>query len=115
MRIKVRLPKLESEQYEWPSECPQESCQGSQFKAHGVKGERKNIRDLRLKEVIVYRCKCLRCGRTFRVSQPLSILSASRTIHVSFRRRLSVRFSSPCISARALYTHRVLQYFGRHQ
>ena len=67
MRIKVRLPKLEAEQYDWPSECPQEGCQGHHFKAHGVKGERKKIRDLRVNEVIAYRCKCLSCGRTFRV------------------------------------------------
>ena len=68
MRIKVRLPKVEPEQFEWPSEYPKKSCQGSQFKAHGVKGEGKRIRDLRLKEVIVYRRKCLRCGRTFEVN-----------------------------------------------
>jgi hypothetical protein len=67
MRIKVRLPKLEAEQYDWPSECPQEGCQGRHFKARCVKGERKGIRDLRLDEVIVYRRKCLSCGRTFRV------------------------------------------------
>jgi len=67
MRIKVRLPKLEPEQYDWPSECPQEGCQGAHFKPHGMKGERKAIRDLRLKEVTAYRRKCLSCGHTFRM------------------------------------------------
>ncbi len=67
MRIKVRLPKVEPDQYTWPTECPQEDCHGHHFKPHGVKGERKAIRDLRLGEVVAYRRKCLSCGQSFRV------------------------------------------------
>jgi transposase-like protein len=37
------------------------------FKAHGVKGEEKAIRDPSYERVKSYRYRCLRCGRTFRV------------------------------------------------
>jgi hypothetical protein len=49
MRIEVRLPKLEPGVYGEVKECPQ--CGGQHFKPHGVRGERKAIRDLRHEEV----------------------------------------------------------------
>ena len=67
MRIKVQLPKVEPEHYDWPTKCPYESCGGRRFKAHGTKGEGKAIRDLQIGEVVAHRRRCLQCGRTFRV------------------------------------------------
>ena len=66
MRIKVRLPKVEPDRYDWPRVCPHKGCNSHRFKRHGVKGERKAIRDPRYTEVRAYRYKCLECGRTFR-------------------------------------------------
>jgi transposase-like protein len=67
MRIQVRLPRVESEQYEQPLCCPYEGCGGRQLKAHGVKGEVKPVRDPHVSQVIAYRWRCTKCGRTFRV------------------------------------------------
>jgi transposase-like protein len=67
MRIKVPLPRVEPKVYDRLSECPYEGCNGQHFKPHGVKGERKAIRDPQVREVVAYRCKCLSCGRTFRI------------------------------------------------
>lgn len=66
MRIRVRLPKVEPDQYDWPVVCPYESCDGHHFKPHGVKGERKAILDPRYAEVRAYRFRCLKCWRSFR-------------------------------------------------
>jgi transposase-like protein len=67
MRIRVRLPKVEPEEYRLPKKCPYDGCDGRFFKPHGVKGEKKPLRDLRYEEVKCYRYRCVRCGRTFRV------------------------------------------------
>ena len=66
MRISVRLPKVEPEKIDRPLTCPH-GCGGRRTKRHGVKGERKAIRDTRYQEVLAYRYKCLKCGRTYRV------------------------------------------------
>ncbi len=67
MRIQVRLPKVEPEEYEQPEECPYKGCGGRYFKPHGLKGEEKAIRDLSYERVKSYRYQCVRCRRTFRV------------------------------------------------
>jgi transposase-like protein len=67
MRLQVRMPRVEPDQYDWPEHCPYEGCGGGQFKAHGVKGEVKALRDPHCTVVIAYRRCCLRCGQTFRV------------------------------------------------
>ena len=67
MRIQVRLPRVEPDHYERPKQCPYEGCDGGQFKAHGIKGEAKPLRDPHCKMVTAYRWHCLRCGQTFRV------------------------------------------------
>jgi len=66
MRIKVRLPKVKPDQFDWPTECPHKGCRGHHFKRHGQKGEKKPIRDPQYEEVTAYRYRCLKCGRTFR-------------------------------------------------
>jgi transposase-like protein len=67
MRISVRLPRVEPEHYEQPQCCPYVGCGGRHFKAHGVKGEVKPLRDPHYSQVTAYRWRCLQCGRTFRV------------------------------------------------
>jgi len=67
MRIRVRLPQVQPDQYDWPTRCPQEGCAGQHFKAHGVRGEAKAVRDPQVAAVVAYRRRCLSCGRTFRV------------------------------------------------
>jgi transposase-like protein len=67
MRIRVRLPRVEPGEYSRLEECPYEGCGGRFFKPHGLRGEKKAIRDLRYEQVRSYRYRCLRCDRTFRV------------------------------------------------
>lgn len=67
MRIQVRLPRVEPEEYKQLRRCPYKGCGGRQFKAHGVKGEVKPLRDPHVEEVTAYRWRCMKCGRTFRV------------------------------------------------
>jgi transposase-like protein len=67
MRIRVRLPTVEPDVYGYPEECPYERCAGHFFKRHGLRGEKKAIRDLNYAQVKSFRYRCLRCGRTFRV------------------------------------------------
>lgn len=42
-------------------------CGSAHLKAHGEQGYEKALRDLHYASVKSYRCKCLRCGRTFRL------------------------------------------------
>jgi len=67
MRIGVLLPRVEPTEYEQPQCCPYAGCGGQQFKAHGVKGEVKPLRDPHYDQVTAYRWRCVKCGRTFRV------------------------------------------------
>lgn len=66
MRLQVRVPKVEPDIYEMPETCPYE-CGSVHFRPHGIKGERKPLRDFRYDEVVSYRYQCVRCERTFRV------------------------------------------------
>ena len=70
MRIEVRLPKIESNINREPEQCPHAGCAGKHFKVHGLKGERKVIRDLKHQEVKSYRWRCLKCKRTCRIYPP---------------------------------------------
>jgi transposase-like protein len=67
MRIGVRLPQVQPDDYDRPSRCPVAGCDGRHFKAHGVKGEHKALRDSQYKAVVAYRWRCLSCQGTFRV------------------------------------------------
>jgi len=70
MRIQVQLPKVEPEVHVEPEKCPYSDCEGAHFKAHGIQGEAKAVRDFDHDEVSCHRRKCLKCGRTFRVYPP---------------------------------------------
>lgn len=70
MRIEVRLPRIESKINREPEQCPYAGCEGKHFKVHGLKGERKVIRDLKHQEVKSYRWRCLKCKRKFRTYPP---------------------------------------------
>ena len=67
MRIQVRLPKIQPNEFALPEQCPYESCHGDTFKSHGYKGETKNVRDTDHVQVTSHRYKCTTCERTFRV------------------------------------------------
>lgn len=67
MRLQVQLPKVEAEEYRELEECPYEGCDGQYFKAHGIKGETKVVRDFSYSAVNSHRRKCMKCQRTFRV------------------------------------------------
>ncbi len=67
MRIRVCLPQVQPDHYDWPTQCPQAGCGGRHFKAHGEKGEAKAVRDPQVAVVVAYRWRCLSCGKTFRV------------------------------------------------
>jgi transposase-like protein len=66
MRLKVRFPKVDPNRYELPEMCPY-GCGGQAYRRHGMKGERKPLRDVGYDEVVSYRYTCEQCGRTFRV------------------------------------------------
>lgn len=66
MRLNVRFPKVDLNTYELPESCPY-GCGGHTYRRHGVQGERKLLRDVGYGEVLSYRYRCERCGRTFRV------------------------------------------------
>lgn len=66
MRIQVRLPRVKPDKYEMPKTCPH-GCGGTYFRRHGQKGQIKRIRDPQYSEVTVYRYRCVKCNRTFRV------------------------------------------------
>jgi transposase-like protein len=66
MRLKVRFPKVDPSKYALPETCPY-GCGGQTYRCHGMKGERKSLRDVGYDEVVSYRYTCEQCGRTFRV------------------------------------------------
>ena len=66
MRIQIRLPRVHPNEYKTPEKCPY-GCGSEAYQKHGVKGEKKAIRDIGYSEVVSYRYKCMKCGRTFRV------------------------------------------------
>lgn len=66
MRLNVRFPKVDPNTYELPETCPY-GCGGHTYRRHGVQGEHKALRDVGYDEVVSYRYRCERCGRTFRV------------------------------------------------
>ena len=66
MRVRARIPSVETTVMQQPKECPFEKCQGRYFKNHQLRCN-KSVRDTQIEQVVVYRRKCLTCGRTHRV------------------------------------------------
>lgn len=64
MRLRVRLPEVQPDEYVIPLHCPY-GCGGRYFALH--ERRRKVLGDPTYQEVKVRRYKCLSCRRSFRV------------------------------------------------
>ena len=62
MTIVLQLPRVKRNRTERPQKC--KYCEGETFQRWG--GDKKDIKDTKIKTVRVYRYKCTECGRTFR-------------------------------------------------
>ncbi len=65
MRLLFRLPSVKPDAFQEPQVCPYPGCKGKHFRR--VQEVPKPLRDTQYQEVKAQRCRCLRCGRTFRV------------------------------------------------
>ena len=72
--VVLKLPDVKRKTEERPRHCPY--CQGETFQRWG--GAMRQVRDPRIREVLVYRYRCCRCRHTFR-HYPSGIGSASQT------------------------------------
>ena len=66
MRIRMHLPRVKPDEYDMPTVCRYEDCEGEHFKLH-QRHCRREIIDPDHQQVNVRRYRCLRCKRTFRV------------------------------------------------
>ena len=65
MRLQLLLPKVDPKEMNEPAECVYTDCGSKQVKMH--QQVEKALRDTMYSHVEVYRYRCLKCGRTFRV------------------------------------------------
>ena len=65
MRLQLLLPKVEPKEISEPVKCEYEGCGSKEVQMH--QKVQKALRDTKYQQVEVYRCRCLKCGRTFRV------------------------------------------------
>jgi hypothetical protein len=65
MRLKLILPKVEPNTFEYPKKCPREGCPGMRFLSRQEVS--KKIVDAQHREVTAWRCECRKCGHVFRV------------------------------------------------
>jgi transposase-like protein len=65
MRLLFRLSVVELEQFEIPAVCPDAGCNGRHLLP--LQKVTKPLRDTQYRAVQVWRYRCVRCGRTFRV------------------------------------------------
>lgn len=65
MRLKLILPKVEPNEFEYPKKCPRKGCSGMRFIPRQEVS--KKIVDAQHPEVTAWRCECLCCGHVFRV------------------------------------------------
>jgi len=77
MRIQMHLPRVEPEEYDVPTVCPHDGCEGRHFKLH-QRHCRRAVLDPDHDQVNVRRYRCLSCKRTFRV-YPRGVSSAQRS------------------------------------
>jgi transposase-like protein len=73
----MRLPEVKADEYQLPSECRYEDCDGQYFKAHQLRCA-KPVQDPDWAQVNAKRYKCLKCKRTFRV-YPRGVSGAHRS------------------------------------
>ena len=66
MRIRVRLPQVQPDQYGWPTRCSQPGCHADTSGLTGRKGSAKHC-DGQYRGVIAYRQCCLNCERGLRL------------------------------------------------
>jgi len=66
MRVRARIPTVETTVRQTPTECPYKGCRGRYFKLHQA-ACCKPLRDTKLDQVTAQRWKCLKCDRTHRV------------------------------------------------
>jgi transposase-like protein len=65
VRLQLLLPRVDVTEFQLPSECPYDKCQGRHFESH--QEVPKPVRDTMYDVVTAYRYRCLRCKQTFRV------------------------------------------------
>jgi len=65
MRLKLILPKVEPNEFEYPKKCPRKGCPGMRFIPRQEVS--KKIVDAQHPEVTAWRCECTKCGHVFRV------------------------------------------------
>lgn len=65
MRLKLILPKVEPNKFEYPKKCAREGCGGMRFIPRQEVS--KKIVDSQYREVSAWRYECVTCGKTFRV------------------------------------------------
>jgi transposase-like protein len=65
MRLKLILPKVEPNEFEYPKKCPRKGCCGMRFIPRQEVS--KKIVDAQHPEVTAWRYECVRCGYVFRV------------------------------------------------
>ena len=68
MRLHLLLPKVDPKAMAVPSKCAYPDCTSKQVRLHQPVS--KALRDTVYRQVEVYRYRCLKCGRTFRVYPP---------------------------------------------
>ena len=79
MRMQVRLPQINPEDYQEVEKCA--ACGCEYFKPHGQQGYEKKVRDIRYSQVVSRRVKCVRCKRTIRV-YPQGVSQAEQSAHL---------------------------------
>jgi hypothetical protein len=70
MRIRVRLPKIQPDEYDLPKQSPYEGCSGDTFKPHDRQSEAKAVRDTDNEQMQAHRYRCTTCGRPSRMIYP---------------------------------------------
>jgi len=65
MRLHLILPRVEPDNITPPTKCPKPKCGSKQLYFH--QQVQKPLRDTAVRQVVVHRYRCLKCGHVFRV------------------------------------------------